>query len=80
MKNIINVVLIALLVSTSYQYGRYKGHKFDELEKCNEKLRQQILTGNSVYIEELKNSPFNVAYYYAMGKVYECAFIKNGNL
>lgn len=80
MKKIVNVVLLVLLVSASYQYGRYKGHKFEELTQCNEKLRQQVLTGNSAYIEHVRKVPFDVAYYYTLGRVYECAFRKNGNI
>ena len=74
------IILMVLGISSSYQYGRYKGNRFDELEKCNEKLSQQILTGNSAYIEQLRKAPFDVVYYYTVGKVYDCAFRRNGNL
>ena len=74
------IILIVLSISSSYQYGRYKGHKFDKLEKCNEKLRRQIMTGNSAYIEQLRKASFDVVYYYTVGKVYDCAFRRNENL
>lgn len=74
------IILIVLSISSSYQYGRYKGHKFDELKECHEKLRQQILTGNSAYITQLRKAPFDVVYYYTAGKIYDCAFRRNGNL
>ena len=79
-KMIIGVALLVFLVSASYQYGRYKGHRFEELTVCNEKLRQQVLTGNSSYIEHVRKVPFEVAYYYTLGRVYECAFRKDGRI
>ena len=79
-KTMIGVAFLVLLISTSYQYGRYKGHRFEELTTCNEKIRQQVLTGNSSYIEHVSKVPFEVAYYYTLGRVYECAFRKDGSI
>lgn len=79
-KIMIGVTFLVLLVSASYQYGRYRGHRFEELTACNEKIRQQVLTGNSSYIEHVSKVPFEVAYYYTVGRVYECAFHKDGSI
>lgn len=69
--------LFFFAMSVAYNVGVYEGRKFDKIQECHEKLRQEIMSGRSPYIEELRKDSFHVVYMYTLGRAYHCAFLEN---
>lgn len=69
--------LYYITMIVSYQLGRYDGGKFKEFEKCQQQLQDEIISETLPNLKELRGASFDVAYKYALGHAYECAFLRN---
>jgi hypothetical protein len=77
LKTLAIACLFFITMVISYELGRYDGGKFKEFEKCQQQLHDEIISETLPSLKELRGASFDVAYKYALGHAYECAFLRN---